>query len=143
MKTVTFCGHGNLSYAETERIRIRLKDEIETLILKGATEFLLGGYGDFDRLCAQTVSVLQRSYPYIHTVLVVPYLNREYNTDFYDCTEYPPIEAVPPRYAIVKRNEYMIDRADAVIAYVIYTFGGAWTTLEYARKRGKEFIKVD
>ncbi|MBQ4160316.1 MAG: hypothetical protein IJD83_05240 [Clostridia bacterium] len=143
MKTVTFCGHRTLSIAETERLRVRLYAEIEKMIFQGAAEFLLGGYGDFDRLCAKTVKALQAKYPHIKSVLVIPYLNREYNTELYDCTEYPPIEAVPPRYAIVKRNAYMVERAEIVIAYVKYTFGGAWTTLEYAKRRKKTIIVMD
>lgn len=51
--TVTFCGHGNETYSD--EIRKRLSDTIEELILQGADEFLLGGYGKFDMIAAYTV----------------------------------------------------------------------------------------
>ena len=65
MKTVTFCGHSDLSAEETQKIRERLHTEIEKLIRQGATEFLLGGYGGFDRMCATVVLALKEKYPHI------------------------------------------------------------------------------
>ena len=117
-----------------------LCNEIEKLIKNGAETFLLGGYGNFDYLSAQAVNKLKENYPFITSVLVIPYLNRTYNDKLYDLTEYPPLEKVPPRFAISKRNEYMVQKADAVIAYVKYSFGGASTTLSYAKRKKKEII---
>ncbi len=56
-------------------------------------------------------------------------------------TKYPPIEAVPKKFAIVKRNEYMVDKSDAV-AYVKKSWGGATITLEYAQKKKKKIIMI-
>ena len=71
MKTVTFCGHSKL-YDDKSTLQNSLKTEIEKLILQGAYEFLLGGYGEFDILCAETVKELKNSYPHIKSVLVIP-----------------------------------------------------------------------
>jgi len=48
------------------------------------------------------------------------------------------IESVPRKFAILKRNEWMVDSAELVIAYVKYSWGGAAKTLEHARKRKKQ-----
>ena len=58
----------------------------------------------------------------------------------YDESLYPPLENVPKRYAISKRNEFMVDNADIVIAYVVFGFGGASKTLRYAEKKRKRTI---
>ncbi len=142
IKTVTFCGHSNLSSAEKEALFPIICTEAEKLIKNGADTFLLGGYGSFDYLCAQAVKKLKGKYPFITSIFVIPYLNRTYNDDLYDLTEYPPLEKVPLRYAISKRNEYMVQKSDAVIAYVKHSFGGASTTLSYAKRKKKEIIRL-
>ena len=61
-------------------------------------------------------------------------------TDGYDETVYPPLESVPKRYAISRRNEWMVRESDIVIAYVIRGFGGAAKTLEYAQRKKKRIV---
>lgn len=58
----------------------------------------------------------------------------------FDDTIYPNIENVPPRFAIIKRNEWMVNNSDFLIAYVENRFGGARKTLQYAEK--KKNIKI-
>ena len=55
MNKITFCGHSNLSVRTSEILETKLRTEIEKLIKQGAREFLLGGYGDFDYLCAKII----------------------------------------------------------------------------------------
>lgn len=143
MKTVTFCGHSTLPLGATEAIRRVLTSELEKLILQGADTFLLGGYGEFDTLCALIVKELKTTYPHILSVFVTPYLNRPYNLHLYDTSEYPPIENVPLRYAISKRNEYMVIQSDIVVAYVTNHFGGAYKTLKYAQGKKKEILLIN
>ena len=49
---------------------------------------------------------------------------------------YPALENVPPKYAIIRRNEWMIDKADLLIAYVTHGWGGAARTYRYAKQKG-------
>lgn len=113
---------------------------LETLILRGADDFLLGGYGGFDQYAASVVRELKQSYPHIRSTLVLSYLDRKVDATKYDCTTYPPLEKVPKRFAISKRNEWMVNEADTVVAYVTHDWGGAATTLAYARRKKKEII---
>ncbi len=142
MKTVTFCGHGSIDPDHRETIIKNLHVEIEKAIKDGAEEFLLGGYGSFDIISAHVVKELKTKYPHIKSILVIPYLNREYETSLYDFTEYPPIEKTPLKFAISKRNEYMVNKADVVISYVVFSWSGAATTLEYAQRKKKKIISV-
>ncbi|MBP3360561.1 MAG: DUF1273 family protein [Clostridia bacterium] len=137
---VSFCGHGNVQYSD--EIRESLYTIIEDLIKQGADEFLLGGYGSFDLMAAHTVKSLKEKYPYIESVLVVPYINRGFDKDLYDCSEYPPIENVPKRFAILKRNEWMVRSADVIVAYISHDWGGAAKTLSYASHKKKRIINI-
>ena len=111
------------------------------LIEGGATTFYLGGYGDFDSLAAAAVRRQKTKYPNIEAVLVLAYLNREMDASRYDGTTYPPLETVPPRYAIVRRNEWMVRESDVVISGVTHGWGGAAKTLDYAKRRGKVIVQ--
>ena len=135
---ITFCGHKEVW--DREPVERWLKQVCGELISQGANEFFLGGYGHFDYMCASVLRELKESHPQIRLILVLPYLNSTMITDGYDETVYPPLETVPPRFAIVRRNEWMVRESDVVVAYVIRGFGGAAKTLEYARKKKKTII---
>ena len=140
MLIVTFCGHGDILYSDNTKEE--LYTQIENLIIQGADKFLLGGYGNFDLLAAHTVKDLKNKYPHINSSLVIPYINRSYNQSFYDETVYPPLENVPLRYAISKRNQWMIENCDILICYVYHSWGGAYTTYSYAKKKNKTIINL-
>lgn len=133
--TVTFCGHSQIS--DQDKISKWLDMLLPSLIEGGAETFYLGGYGDFDRLAAAAVRRQKAVYPAIESVLVLPYLDRKFDTAAYDSTTYPPLEKVPPRYAIVRRNRWMVCESDVVISGVTHSWGGAAKTLDYAKTKGK------
>lgn len=133
--TITFCGHSQTS--DQDKVASWLDMILPALIEGGATTFYLGGYGDFDRLAAAAVRRQKSVYSHIESVLVLPYLNKEFDPTAYDCTTYPPLEKVPPRYAIAKRNQWMVCESDVVISGVIHSWGGAAKTLDFAKRKGK------
>lgn len=138
---VCFCGHRDVY--QKERISACLDKAIALLISEGASKFLLGGYGGFDALAARAVSRAKKDNPGLESVLVIPYLDRKYNADLYDRTLYPELEQVPRRYAVLKRNEYMVDASDVVLAYVTHDWGGAAQTVKYARRKKKRIIMLN
>ncbi|MBQ9716527.1 MAG: DUF1273 family protein [Clostridia bacterium] len=137
---ITFCGHSKI--VDKEAVRERLTSEICNLLSSGYTTFYLGGYGDFDLMAASVLREMKDSYPSIDRVLVLPYLDRKYDEKLYDSTVYPPLESVPKRFAISKRNEWMVEQADVVIAYVTHDWGGAVKTLEYAVRKKSQIINI-
>ena len=137
--TVTFCGHSELSDRDST-IRAWLSATVESLILRGAKLFYLGGYGDFDSMAASVVWEQKQKYPEIESLLVLPYLDSSLNRNGYDGTTYPPLEKVPRRFAIIKRNEWMVDNSSVLVGYVLYEWGGAVKTLKYAQRKKKEII---
>ncbi len=136
---VTFCGHNDV--VNPDDVRRWLEHTIGSLIQRGATTFYLGGYGGFDRMAAFALQKVSADNPSIELILVLPYLNWDVEDDLYDGTIYPPLENVPKRLAIIKRNEWMVDRANVIVAYVLHEWGGANAMLQYAIRKGKEVIR--
>ena len=132
---VTFCGHREVQ--EPERVFKWLYETVSGLIRDGADVFYLGGYGGFDRMALSAVNKAKEAHPGVRAILVLPYLDRSMDLDAYDGSIYPPLEKVPRRYAISRRNRWMVDQADVVVAYVIHEWGGAATTLRYAEAKKK------
>lgn len=116
---------------------------MEDCIRAGETEFWHGGYGAFDFMVANMIWELKQKYPQIKSVLVLPYLNQSIRVTKYDETIYPDLENIPPRYAIVHRNRWMVERADIVIAFVQHEWGGAAQMLRYAVRKQKKIIRYE
>ena len=103
---------------------------LDTAITNGATTFWVGGYGAFDSYAAGCVRRLKKEYPQISLDLILAYLpiGKHALADAYDSTIYPEgLELVPQRFAISKRNRWIVDNCDMIIAYVRSTYGGAYT----------------
>lgn len=138
---ITFCGHKEV--ADREDVEKWVYMVCRDMVHKGANEFYLGGYGGFDCLCADFLRELKKEQPHIRRILVLPYLNGSMPAEGYDATVYPPLESVPRRFAISRRNEWMVRECDAVIAYVAHSWGGAAKTLKYAKRKKKSILLFD
>lgn len=138
---ITFCGHKDVF--DRDAVESWLFDVCRELVLQGAEEFYLGGYGGFDHLSANVLRELKKTHPQIRLILVFPYLNSSMLTEGYDETVYPPLESVPKRFAISRRNEWMVQECDTIVAYVTHGWGGAAKTLEYARRKKKRIISYE
>lgn len=134
--TVTFCGHSEIYHSEP--VESWLYETVESLIKEGADTFLLEGYGKFDWLAGAAAWELKKKYPHVTSIIVLPYLDREIDTFGYgyDYTTYPPLENVPRRFAILKRNEWMVREADVVVANV--THGWAEPLRLWNMRRGRK-----
>ena len=137
--TVTFCGHREID--DSERVRAWLTETVTALIGQGADLFYIGDSGAFDRMAAGVVHELKAVYPKIQSVLVLAYLDRPADLRLFDRSTYPPLETVPLRFAISRRNRWMVDASDCVVACVRYGWGGAAQTLDYAVRRNKQIIR--
>lgn len=82
----------------------------------------------------------KKIYSQIEIGLVLPYLNSSIDDTGYCYTIFPPLETVPKRFAIIKRNEWMVEQADIVVAYTTHEWGGAAKTLAHARRKNKQII---
>lgn len=142
--TVSLFGHRRLDSP------IQIEKQLEKLILelfssKPYVEFLVGRDGDFDLLAASVIHRCQRIFRADNSSLVwvMPYLTAEYRDreeafrEYYNEIEICE-EAAGKHFkaAYQIRNRCMIDCSDLAVFCVQHKSGGAWRTLEYARKRG-------
>lgn len=103
------------------------------------TSFMVGRYGNFDKLAARTVINAKKRHPEVTLTLLLPYhpFDRPIPTpEGFDGTFYPPgMETVPKRVAIVRANRYMMENSSYLIAYAWHPASNALEILEAALKR--------
>ncbi len=142
---IAFFGHKN--FCEGKRLEQPLLSILEEKISGEDVEFFLGGYGRFDTFALSVARRYQKTFPKAKTVFITPYLQENYQKLYwakleYDAIIYPPIEGTPYRFAIAKRNAWMVEQADLCIFYVRQTYGGAYQALCHAERCGKAYVKL-
>ncbi len=143
MKTCFFIGHRDAP----DSVAAALAAAVERHFVEyGVTEFVVGHYGNFDRLAVAAVIDAKQFYPQIALTLLLPYhpAVRPFKTPRgFDGTCYPiNMENVPPRFAISRANRYAVERAEHLIAYVVHTPSNARGVIEYAEKRGAMVVNL-
>lgn len=144
---ISFCGHRDFTPdAEKE------KTIIDTLLKYAETEqevvCYTGGYGAFDWFAASCIRKAQTTAKNIRNCLIIPYITSSYldrikiHIEEFDEIIYPPLESVPLRLAIIRRNEWMVDNSELLIVCVKFSWGGASRTLEYAKRKGKPILSI-
>ena len=148
--TVCFFGHREIyNFFELEE---KLEEHIRILLeSKEYVEFLVGRNGEFDQLVSSTVRRVKRNYRDDNSalMLVLPYLTAEYENNHQSFHEYyDEIEicqdAAGGHYkaAIQVRNREMVDRSDLVVCCIEHNSGGAFQTVQYAKKKNKEIVNL-
>ncbi|MBR6513964.1 MAG: hypothetical protein IKT46_03925 [Clostridia bacterium] len=142
MKCCCFFGHRKL-YAD---ISCKLELQIEDLILNNNVKgFYVGNNGAFDMTVIKILDGLSKKHNITYNI-VIAYLPAKQESCYpYDISKtlYPEgIEKSPKRFAISRRNEWMIEHSDYVISYVTNSYGGANKYTEIARRKGKKTINI-
>ncbi len=117
---------------------------LEVLVRFGYSQFLCGGMGEFDYLCAKFIHRLKPSYPQIKSYFV-PHKPSAYVRDISLFTHtITPLEldAYSGSQRIIERNRFMVDLADLALCYVIREQGGAARTMHYAREEKKKIVNI-
>ena len=143
---ISFIGHREI-YGHF-RLEEKLNDIIkEYLRTHEFIEFYVGRNGDFDIYAASVIKKMQSDFGNhkfsLNLVLPYPVKDIEYYEKYYDEVHIPIGSNTHPKSAITKRNQWMIDNSDLLIAYVEPDRkGGALTTLKYAEKKGVKIINL-
>lgn len=137
MKSCFFIGHRE---ASGDIFPVLLEAVEKHIVEYGVSEFLVGRYGNFDRLAARAVVEAKTRHPEITLTMLIPYHPAERPAalpEGFDGSFYPPgMENVPRKLAILRANRYMAEHTDYLIAYVWHPASNARDLMEYARKRG-------
>ena len=126
--------------------KVRLRDTIEALIGEGYAHFISGGALGMDMFAAEAVLELQEKYPWIILEMVSPFdaqadrWNDEYRmrhdrlfaaADIVTATGHEYTKA-----CMFRRNRYMVENADLLLAAYDGQPGGTAMTVGYARDVG-------
>ena len=134
MKTCFFIGHRDAP----ESIYNRLLTAVECHISEyGITDFVVGRYGNFDRLAARAVIDAKQHHSDITLTLLMPYYRTDAEPlpDGFDGSLFPDgLETVPKRAAILRANQYMIHHCDYMIVYDAGRIGNTRTLVYQARR---------
>lgn len=134
MSACTFFGHRDCPAS----MRLQVRKALQVLILeKTVNTFYVGNNGNFDRLVLEELKKLSRQYPGITYFLVLAYMPLKHSEEPEHSILPEGIETVPKRFAIIKRNMWMLEKADFVIAYVEHSWGGAAQFVHLAQHKGK------
>ena len=105
--------------------------------------FYVGTNGNFDRLVYNILIELRCIYD-IKINVVLAYLNKN-DTAYYDenLTIFPSVlEMTPPKYSILKRNEYMLDNSGFLICYINNSFTNSYSIAKKALRMNIKVINL-
>ena len=145
-RAVAITGHRILNKDFCQK---KLQEKLNLFIDKGFDTFLIGMALGFDTMCFQTLEQIRKE-KNIKIIACVPCLSqdRKYTKEQKD--EYQRmLEKVDEKIVLSKdynskcmqkRNEFMVDNAFVVFAYLKRDFGGTANTVKYAKKKGKSIV---
>lgn len=135
----TFFGHGDAA----DNIRDKIKNAVESLISEGVNQFYVGNNGNFDYMVQSVLVELRRAGTDIELTVVISYIDEKVICAEQKDSMYPEsLESVPLRFAISRRNDYMIASSQIVVAYVRHNFSNSHKWLEKAKKKGLRVINL-
>ena len=143
---ISFCGHS--SYVAKNVDEQMILDILQTEIGNEKCEIFLGGYGNFDSFAYSCAKKFKAANPNVKLIFITPYRDEKYikekmyGRDEIDEIVYPPLEHVPLRYAISRRNRWIVEHSDIIIAYISHAYGGAYETYKFATKKNVKVFNV-
>ena len=153
-KCCAFTGHRpeKLGYPESDERCAALKERLRSLIVKlieedGVTHFISGMAQGVDMYAAEIVLELKKQYPQITLECAIPYerqavrwleaLRNRYFSIAERCDQETMLQRQYTPDCLRKRNQYMVDHADIVLAVWNGSPSGTGQTVWYARETGK------
>ena len=141
MATCIFFGHSEC-YGLDKAV---LRAAIEELISQGVTEFLVGNHGGYDGMVFSCLQDLSKEYPEISYSVALAYLptHKEEFDIYHGHSFYPEGQEIgPAKFAIERRNRYLIESSDICLCYINRSFGGAYKFARMAKNRGLQVINL-
>ena len=143
MSACTFFGHRDCPSS----IKPKLREVLMNLIENHSVDmFYVGNQGAFDRIVRSVLRELIQEYPQINYAVVLERMpgkqNEDCPEDFSNTMLPEGIEAVPPRFAIVWRNQWMLRQSDFVVTYITHPWSSAAKFAETAVRQKKTVINL-
>ncbi|HCA28315.1 MAG TPA: DUF1273 domain-containing protein [Ruminococcaceae bacterium] len=161
-KTVCFTGHRpqslSFGFNEDDERCIRLKGAMRNKIIRlieecNAKHFISGMAIGIDIFAAEIVFELKNQYPQIKLECAIPCENQSIRWNerirdrYFSIIEKSDLETMLQRQythdCMQKRNEYMVDKSDIILAIWNGKGSGTGSTVKYAKAQGKEVIVIN
>ena len=140
-RTIAVTGHRDI-YKDFDREK--LKNLFLEIVEKGFDTFLVGMAVGFDIVCFQILEEIRKDKD-IKIIACIPCLTQPNRFSLEQKKEYYRMLSVADDKKILseeytprcmqKRNEYMVNNAFALVAYLKRDYGGTANTVRYARKK--------
>ena len=125
--TCTFFGHASFIKSIEEELKLK----ITSLINQGVSQFYVGNNGLFDLTVQTILAELSRKRTDFNYSVVLSRLNEASLTKDQSKTLFPyGLEKSLPRFAISKRNEWLIDNSDLVVCFVTHNYSNSYALRE-------------
>lgn len=140
MLCCTFIGHKDTPNSIEPILEATIRDLIKN---KGVDTFFIGTHGNFDIMAQTVLKRLKSEYPHVNYTIVFAYLTNKKQTADYTNPLFPDgLEKVPPKFAIDRRNKWMIKSSDYLICYIRHPFSNSYKFKEYAEKHNKTILNL-
>ena len=149
-KKCAFTGH-RVVY-DIKAVRLKLRDTLTGLIIRGYKDFYNGGALGFDTLCALEIIRLKKHYD-ITLNMILPCENQSekwnedqkytYNYILDNCDSVMYVQRDYSSGCMQKRNRLLCEKCDMILAFCQREFGGAYYTVNYAKKLNKEVLNLN
>ncbi|NLG25620.1 MAG: DUF1273 domain-containing protein [Clostridiales bacterium] len=161
IKTASFTGHRlqKLPFGFDESspgcraLKARLAQAIEGLIGEGYGDFISGGSLGSDLFAAEAVIALREKYPWARLEVAVPFPGQadrwspayraRYDDMLRQADRRTLISPVFDKGSLFRRNRYLVDRCDCLLAVYGGLPGGTRFTVEYARQAGRRILTIE
>lgn len=151
VKVCCVTGHRDLPQKEINRVKAALRREIEKAVTDGFTCFMSGFAEGVDQYFAEIVLEMRKANPALELVAAIPYqkrldsLREKKRTDemLDACADIVVIQEEYQPSVYARRNRYMVERSDRVIAvYDGREKGGTAGTIRYTHILEKELREI-
>lgn len=137
-----------------KKLKAILRNEIETLILQGCEHFITGMALGVDMICGELMLELKQNYPNVKITAAVPCYGQEKHWGSDTQCRYNNLITAVDNVVFVsktgyyngcmqKRNRYLVDNCDLLLAVFDGKAGGTMKTVEYAKKQSRRLVVID
>lgn len=118
-----------------------LEYEFNNLIARGVTDFLFSGVGPFERLCLETLQMLQQCYSYIPIRLILIGADAHWLANYED--DFDEILCLCRKsHPRLRPNRYTICHSRFLFYFQQTDFGGAFSDVRYGRDMGLHLVNA-
>lgn len=135
----TFFGHRDAP----ESIKEKLESEIHLLIKRGVKKFIVGNNGNFDYLVQDILKYISQAQNDIKYNIVLSKINERAVNGCQYSTIFPEgFEFAHPRFAIYKRNDWLIKNSNIALVYVTNKYSNSYKWVQKALSNGLKVINL-